>query len=164
MNNSMFIECYLWVTLSFLFRVISISKSEIWLVQFRFRWYRNSGFICEDGGTLRPGPKCMRGSRGPDPPPLWKMNIYWIYIVKLSQICLGAPLQTQLSFGHPEKNMLDPRKKMHFKKTAHASFPFVLQRVIYGVLYKGIGFIYTYIYIKFSFTLPEYQWTVLKIF
>lgn len=57
----------------------------------------------------------MRGSRGgvgvvrtPSPP--WKMKImkiYQVYIVKLSQICLGPPLANTIIL--PRKNFLDPR-------------------------------------------------------
>lgn len=57
----------------------------------------------------------MRGSRGgvgvvrtPSPP--WKMKImkiYQVYIVKLSQICLGPPLANTII--HPRKLFLDPR-------------------------------------------------------
>lgn len=55
--------------------------------------------------------RIKRGSRGPDPP-LWKMKIFKIYIVKLTQIFLKTPTpppgQTQLSFRLPWKNFLDP--------------------------------------------------------
>lgn len=73
-----------------------------------------SGSICWDGGTLRPGPKCMRRFRGPDPPPPRKMifflNSHGKSIANMPQspltntIILRTPLPLEKFAGSAHEN------------------------------------------------------------